>query len=100
MAIGAGLQLIGVLSAPLWGAHRDDPEVRALYRRGHLGDILAKEGRLDQAAVEWEKSLAEWHRSLPADMESDKVAEMEKKLGQGKHRVAQKSSAAPDNKQP
>jgi predicted Zn-dependent protease len=68
--------------------------------RGHLGDILAKEGRLDQAAVEWEKSLAEWRRSLPADMENDKVAEMEKKLGQGKHRVAQKSSAAPDNKQP
>jgi cytochrome c-type biogenesis protein CcmH/NrfG len=68
--------------------------------RGHLGDILAKQGHLDQAAVEWEKSLTEWRRSLPADMESDKVAEMEKKLGQVKHRVAQKASAAPDNKQP
>ena len=68
--------------------------------RGHLGDILAKQGHVDQAAIEWEKSLAEWRRSLPADMESDKVAEMEKKLGQVKHRVAQKASAAPDNKQP
>jgi predicted Zn-dependent protease len=68
--------------------------------RGHLGDILAKQGHLDQAAVEWEKSLTEWRRSLPADMENDKVAEMEKKLGQVKHRVAQKASAAPDNKQP
>jgi hypothetical protein len=60
----------------------------------HLGDVYAKEGRMDQAAVEWEKSLAEWRRSLPADLESDKVAEVEKKLNQVKHRVAQKSSPA------
>ena len=43
--------------------------------------------------MEWEKSLAEWHRALPADVENDKIAEVEKKLGQVKHRVAQKSSA-------
>jgi tetratricopeptide (TPR) repeat protein len=59
--------------------------------RGHLGDVLAKEGRTDLAAAEWEKSLTEWHRSLPADLESDKVAEVEKKLNQVKHRVAQKT---------
>jgi len=57
----------------------------------HLGDIYAKTGRTDLAAAEWEKSLAEWRRSLPADIESDKVAEVEKRLGQVKHRVAQKS---------
>jgi Flp pilus assembly protein TadD len=60
--------------------------------RSHLGDVYAKSGRMDLAATEWEKSLAEWHRSLPADMENDKVAELEKKLSQVKHRVAQKSS--------
>ena len=53
----------------------------------------AKQGRMDLAAVEWEKSLNEWHRSLPADLESDKVAEVEKKLNQVKHRVAQKTPA-------
>jgi len=62
--------------------------------RGHLGDVLAKQGRLELAVVEWEKSLAEWHRSLPADMEEDKVAEVEKKLNDYKHRVAQKTPAA------
>ena len=59
----------------------------------HLGDVYAKTGRSELAAVEWEKSLMEWRRSLPADIESDKVAELEKKLSQSKHRVAQKSAA-------
>jgi tetratricopeptide (TPR) repeat protein len=57
----------------------------------HLGDVYAKSGRTDLANTEWEKSLVEWRRSLPADIESDKVAELEKKLSQNKHRVAQKS---------
>jgi tetratricopeptide (TPR) repeat protein len=60
----------------------------------HLGDVYAKSGRADLAAAEWEKSLAEWHRSLPADLETDKVAELEKKLAQSKHRVAQKAAPA------
>jgi tetratricopeptide (TPR) repeat protein len=58
----------------------------------HLGDLYAKTGRGDLAAAEWEKSLVEWRRSLPADLETDKVAELEKKLSQSKHRVAQKSA--------
>ena len=60
----------------------------------HLGDLYAKTGRNELAAAEWEKSLAEWRRSLPADLETDKVAELEKKLSQSKHRVAQKSTAS------
>jgi tetratricopeptide (TPR) repeat protein len=60
----------------------------------HLGDLYAKTGRSDLAAAEWEKSLMEWRRSLPADLEADKVAELEKKLFQSKHRVAQKSTAS------
>jgi tetratricopeptide (TPR) repeat protein len=69
-----------------------DPTIRL-----HLGDAYAKQGRMDLAATEWEKSLNEWHRSLPGDVETDKVAEVEKKLGQAKHRVAQKSPT-PDAK--
>ena len=60
----------------------------------HLGDLYAKMGRSELAAVEWEKSLGEWRRSLPADMEADKVTELEKKLSQSKHRVAQKSTTS------
>ena len=66
-----------------------DPTIRT-----HLGDVYAKQGRMDLAAAEWEKSLGEWRRALPADLENDKVAELEKKLGQVKHRVAQKSPPA------
>jgi tetratricopeptide (TPR) repeat protein len=60
----------------------------------HLGDLFAKTGRSNLATAEWEKSLAEWRRSLPADLEADKVAELEKKVGQLKHRVAQKSATS------
>jgi Tfp pilus assembly protein PilF len=77
---------------------------KAVQREGHdatihshLGDVLAKAGRSDLAVAEWEKSLVEWRRSLPADLENDKVAELEKKLSQNKHRVAQKSVPS-DNK--
>ncbi|HWN74968.1 MAG TPA: tetratricopeptide repeat protein [Candidatus Udaeobacter sp.] len=66
-----------------------DPTIRE-----HLGDVLAKQGRMDLAVAEWEKSLNEWRRSLPADFEEDKVAEVEKKLSQNKHRVAQKTPPA------
>jgi len=61
----------------------------------HLGDIYAKSGRPEMAASEWEKSLAEWKRVLPADVEPEKVAEVEKKVSQSRHRVAQKSSQEP-----
>jgi tetratricopeptide (TPR) repeat protein len=63
-----------------------DPNIHS-----HLGDVYAKLGRNELAAAEWEKSLSEWRRSLPADLENDKIAELEKKVGQTKHRVAQKS---------
>jgi tetratricopeptide (TPR) repeat protein len=72
---------------------------KAMEREGHdatihshLGDLYAKTGRQELAAAEWEKSLMEWKRSLPADIENDKVAEVEKKLSQSRHRVAQKSA--------
>ena len=58
----------------------------------HLGDVYAKSGRTDLAAAEWEKSLMEWKRVLPGDVEPDKVAEVERKVSQAKRRVAQKSS--------
>ena len=58
----------------------------------HLGDVYARLGRPEMAAMQWEKSLEEWRRVLPADVENDKIAEVEKKVNQSKHRVAQKAS--------
>jgi tetratricopeptide (TPR) repeat protein len=62
----------------------------------HLGDVYVKSGKGDKAVVQYEKSLAEWHRVLPADVENDKIAEVEKKLSQSKHRVAQQTGAPVD----
>jgi tetratricopeptide (TPR) repeat protein len=61
----------------------------------HLGDVLAKSGHADQAAVEWwEKSLAEWHRAAPAEFEEDKVTELEQKISSVKRHLAQQKSPA------
>jgi len=57
--------------------------------RSHLGDILAKSGREDLAAAEWEMSLAEWRREVPAQFEADKAAEVEQKLSAVKNKVSQ-----------
>jgi Flp pilus assembly protein TadD len=65
---------------------RHDPTIHS-----HLGDVYAKTGRTDLAAAQWEKSLEEWHRVLPADVETEKIAEVEKKFNQSRHRVAQKT---------
>jgi tetratricopeptide (TPR) repeat protein len=69
------------------GRESHDPTIHS-----HLGDVYAKLGRTDMAAAEWEKSLQEWKRVLPADVENDKIAEVEKRISQVKHRVAQKSA--------
>ena len=55
----------------------------------HLGDILEKSGHADQATAEWEKSLAEWHKALPAEFEEDKVTELEQKISAVKRHMAQ-----------
>lgn len=63
----------------------------------HLGDVLAKQGQTDLAALEWEKSLAEWHRAMPAEFEEEKVAELERKISSLKHGVAQQKPVAQEN---
>jgi Flp pilus assembly protein TadD len=63
----------------------------------HLGDVLAKSGRTEQAAMEWEKSVAEWHRAVPAEFEEDKVAELEQKISSVRRRLAQQKSPAAEN---
>lgn len=75
------------------GRESHDPTIHS-----HLGDVYFRSGRKDLAAAEWEKSLAEWHRALPTELEPDKVAEVEKKLTQVKHRIAQQKPAIENEK--
>ena len=63
----------------------------------HLGDVLAKSGRTEQAAMEWEKSVAEWRRALPAEFEEEKVMELEQKISSVKRRLAQQKPSATEN---
>jgi hypothetical protein len=54
----------------------------------HLGDLYQKTGRLKLAAAHWDRALDEWNKSLSADVESDDVAKVQKKLESAKVKLA------------
>jgi tetratricopeptide (TPR) repeat protein len=56
----------------------------------HMGEVYAKTGRLKLAAAQWERALEEWNRSLPADVETNDVARVQKQLESTKVRLAKK----------
>ncbi|MGB6431206.1 MAG: tetratricopeptide repeat protein, partial [Candidatus Acidiferrales bacterium] len=58
----------------------------------HMGDVYAKSGQTDLAVAEYQKSLDEWHHVPPADVEPDRVAEVEQKLSNLKRRVAEQKA--------
>jgi tetratricopeptide (TPR) repeat protein len=58
----------------------------------HLGDVYAKMGKDNLAEAQWQKSVDEWHRSLPAEFEPAKMAEVEQKITALKRRLAQQKA--------
>jgi tetratricopeptide (TPR) repeat protein len=58
----------------------------------HLGEVYAKMGKDSLAEAQWQKSLDEWHRVLPADFEPAKMAEVEQKISALKRRLAQQKT--------
>jgi tetratricopeptide (TPR) repeat protein len=58
----------------------------------HLGDVYAKMGKDSLAEAQWQKSIDEWHRALPADFEAAKMAEVEQKISALKRRLAQQKT--------
>ncbi|HWZ55426.1 MAG TPA: tetratricopeptide repeat protein [Verrucomicrobiae bacterium] len=58
----------------------------------HLGDLYAKMGKDDLAEAQWQKSIDEWHRALPADFEAARMAEVEQKITALKRRLAQQKT--------
>jgi len=46
----------------------------------HLGEVYEKTGKLKQAVAQWERSLTEYGRSLPADSDPEEVAKVQHKL--------------------
>lgn len=55
----------------------------------HLGDLYQKTGRLKLAATQWERALDQWNHSVPADVDPDDVAKVQKKLESAKIKLAQ-----------
>ncbi len=58
----------------------------------HLGDVYFKRGKLDLAQTQWERSLAEWHKELPAEVEPDRISAVETKLANVKRLIAQQKT--------
>jgi tetratricopeptide (TPR) repeat protein len=59
----------------------------------HLGDLFQKTGRLKQAAAHWERSLAEWNKTVPAEVDTDLLAATQKKLDAARVKLAKEESS-------
>lgn len=76
-------------------AMAEDQERKAVLRMSndptvldHMGEIEAKEGKLQQAIVDWQKSLAAYSSSLAPEADPADVAKVQKKLEGARIRLA------------
>jgi tetratricopeptide (TPR) repeat protein len=60
----------------------------------HLGDVYQKTNRLKLALTQWERSLQEWKKTIPAEVEAADVAKVQKKLDGAKVRLAKQDDSA------
>jgi len=60
----------------------------------HLGELYEKTGKLKLAVAQWERSLNEAARSLPADVDPADTARVQKKLEGAKVKLAKEGPAA------
>jgi tetratricopeptide (TPR) repeat protein len=59
----------------------------------HLGDVYQKTNRLKLAVTQWERSLEEWKKTTPAEVEPTDVAKVQKKLDGAKVKLAKEEAA-------
>jgi tetratricopeptide (TPR) repeat protein len=60
----------------------------------HLGDVYQKTNRLKLAVSQWERSLQEWKKTIPAEVEASDVAKVQKKLDGAKVKLARQEESA------
>jgi tetratricopeptide (TPR) repeat protein len=58
----------------------------------HLGEVYEKTGRLQLAVAQWERSMTEYARSLPADADPADVAKVKRKLEEARTKLARNGS--------
>jgi tetratricopeptide (TPR) repeat protein len=61
----------------------------------HLGELYEKTGRLKLAASQWEESLNEYGKTIPADIDPGDVGKVQKRLDSARVRLAKENSANP-----
>lgn len=61
----------------------------------HLGDLYQKTGRLKLAAAHWERAVNEWNKTVPAEVDTDSLAQVTQKLESAKVKLAKEE---PGNK--
>jgi tetratricopeptide (TPR) repeat protein len=54
----------------------------------HLGDLYQKTGRLKLAVVHWERSVEEWNKTIGPEVDTDDLAQVQKKLESAKVKLA------------
>ena len=59
----------------------------------HLGEIYEKTGKLKLAVEQWERSMTEYARSLPADADPEDVAKVQHKLENARVKLAKVNSS-------
>src|SRR5664280_1444431 len=58
----------------------------------HLGELYQKAGRLKLAASNYERSLEEWNKTVPAEVDQDQVAKATKELETTRVKLARQSA--------
>jgi len=67
----------------------DDPTIQ-----DHLGQLYQTTGRLKLAATHWERSLEEWNKTIPAEVDPDDVAKVQKELESARVKLARQNAAS------
>lgn len=61
----------------------------------HLGEVYEKTGNLKAAVAQWERSMTEYARSLPADVDPADVSRLQRKLESARVKLAKVTPASP-----
>jgi len=66
----------------------------------HLGQLYQSTGRLKLAATHYERSLEEWNKTIPAEVDQDDVAKVQKELETARVKLAKQNAASPPPAKP
>jgi tetratricopeptide (TPR) repeat protein len=61
----------------------------------HLGDLYQRTGRLKLAVAHWERAVAEWNKTIAAEVDTDDLARVQKKLETAKVKLAREQGEKP-----